>query len=295
MKVFVTGSSSHLAAALLPRLCAHPAVEHVTGVDLDPPRFQHSRFSATQLDVRDPQLERLLAGHEALVHLACRPAPGNGREQEMFDINVNGGHKVFHAARRAGVRRFIHLSSAAVYGGGVHLGETAALHPAPGQLHALHQAHLEQLLEIEFPECVRLRPHLVLGPNARPAIKRLLRLPCYVRLPTPYPLLQCVHEDDVAQAVLLALGREARGAFNLAVEDNFSYRDAVRSRHRLAVALPPAAARAGLNAARRWLGWDDELEWADALSRTLLINCRRAAIELGWRSTHSAASALAQT
>jgi hypothetical protein len=61
------------------------------------------------------------------------------------------------------------------------------------------------------------------------------------------------------------------------------------------VALPPAAARAGLNAARRWLGWDDELVWADALSRTLLVNCRHAAIELGWRSTHSAASALAQT
>ena len=249
MRVFVTGSSSHLAAALLPRLCAHPAVEHVTGVDVDPPRFQHSRFSATQLDVRDPQLERLLARHEALVHLACRPRPGNGAEQEMFDINVNGSHKVFHAARRAGVRRLIHLSSAAVYGGGVHLGETAALNPAPGHLHAHHQAHLERLLEIEFPECVRLRPHLVLGPHARPAIKRLLRLPCYVRLPAPYPLLQCVHEDDVAQAVLLALDREARGAFNLAVEDNFSYRDAVRSRHRLAVAT--AACRGARRIERR--------------------------------------------
>jgi len=295
MKVFVTGSSSHLAAALLPRLCAYPAVDHVTGLDLDPPRFQHRRFGATRLDIRDPQLERLLAGHDALVHLACRARRGNGPEQEMFDINVNGGHKVFHAARRAGVRRLIHLSSAAVYGGGVHLGESAPFNPAPGQPHAVHQAHLEQLLEIEFPECVRLRPQLVFGPNARQAIKRLLRLPCYVRLPTPYPLLQCVHEDDVAQAVLLALGREARGAFNLAVEDNFSYRDAVRSRHRLAVPLPPAAARAGLNAARRWFGWGEELEWAEALSRTLLVNCRRAAIELGWRSSHSAASALAQT
>jgi nucleoside-diphosphate-sugar epimerase len=295
MRVFVTGSSSHLAAALLPRLCAHPAVERVTGVDLDPPRFQHVRFDASQLDIRDPQLERRLAGHDALVHLACRARRGHGAVQEMFDINVTGGHKVFHAARRAGVRRFIHLSSASVYGSGIHLVESAPLNPAAGNLYAVHQAHLEKLLEIEFPECVRLRPQLVLGPNARPAIKKLLRLPCYVRLPTPYPLLQCVHEDDVAHAVLLAFGREARGAFNLAVEDNFSYRDAVRSRHRLVVPLPPAAARAGLNAARRWLGWDEELEWAEALGRTLLVNCRRVAIELGWRSTHSAASALAQT
>ena len=295
MRIFVTGSSSRLAAALLPRVCALPAVERVTGVDLDPPRFQHGRFGASQIDIRDPQLEHLLGGHDALVHLACRARPGYGSVRDMFDINVNGGHRVFHAARRAGVRRLIHISSAAVYGSGVHLVETAPLNPAPGQLHAVHQAHLEKLLEIEFPECVRLRPQFVFGPNARPAIKRLLRLPCYVRLPAPYPLLQCVHEDDVTQAVLLAVGREARGAFNLAVEDSFSYRDAVRSRHRLAVPLPPAAARAGLNAARRWLGWDDEPEWAEALTRTLLVNCRRAAIDLGWRSSHSAASAIAQT
>jgi UDP-glucose 4-epimerase len=295
MKVVVTGSSSHFASALLPRLCALPAVERVTGIDLDPPRFRHNRLGATRLDIRDPQLERLLAGHDALVHLACRTRRGNGPEQEMFDINVNGAHRAFHAARRAGVGRLIHLSSAAVYGSGVHLGETAPLNPAPGQLHAVHQAHLEKLLEIEFPECVRLRPHFVLGPNARPQIRRLLRLPCYVRLPAPYPLLQCVHEDDVAQAVLLALGREVRGAFNLAIEDSFSYRDAVKIRHRLAVPLPSAVARAGLNAARRWLGWEGESEWADALARTLLVNCRRAATELGWRSTHSVASTLAQT
>ena len=292
MKVFVTGSSSHLAAALLPQLCARADVEHVTGVDLDPPRFQHAKFGAVQLDIRSPQLEALLPGHGALVHLAFRIQRGNGAEQDMFDINIHGSHKVFHAARQAGVKRLIHLSSAAVYGSGVHLGETAPLNPAPSSLFATHQAHLEKLLEIEFPECVRFRPHLVLGPNARPALKRLLRLPCYVHLPEPYPVLQCVHEDDVARAVLLALDGTARGPFNLAVEDHFSYRDAVRRRYRLAVPLPPIAARAGLGMARRWFGWTGEPEWVEMLARNLLVNCRRAAVELGWRSKHNAASVL---
>lgn len=294
MKVFVTGSSSHFAAALLPKLCASADVERVTGIDLDPPRFEHAKFGATQLDIRSPQLERLVAGHDALVHLAQIASAGRMPEAEMFEINVTGGHKAFHTARQAGVRRFIQLSSAAVYGGGVHLSEQAPLDPAPACLQAVHHAHLEKLLEIEFPECVRFRPQNILGPHSRPALKRLFRLPCYLRLPEPHPLLQCVHEDDVARALLLALGQNARGAFNLAAEESFSHRDAVRRRHRLAIPVPPFAARAGANAARRWLGWSGDPQWVDGLSRTLLVNCRRAAVELGWRSTHDAAFVLAQ-
>ena len=59
--------------------------------------------------------------------------------------------------------------------------------------------------------------------------------------------------------------------------------------------LPPFAARVGLSVARRWLGLGGELAWIEGLTRTLLVNCRRAAVELGWRSTHSAASVLAHT
>jgi len=295
VKVFVTGSSSHLAAALLPRLCARPDVEQVTGIDIAPPRFRHARFSATVADIRDPRLEGLIAGHDALVHLAGVALGGIIPEQEMFDINVNGGHKVFHAARRAGVKRLIYMSSAAVYGSGVHVSEAAPLKPSPRLAFARHKAHLERLLAIEFPECVRFRPHFVLGPNARTSLRRLLELPFYVSMPEPHPLLQCVHEDDAARAILLGLDREVRGPFNLAIEDNFNLREIARRRHRLAVPLPPFVARGGLRIARRWFGWDGDPAWLEGLTSTLLVNCRRAAVELGWRSTHDAASVLAQT
>ena len=295
MRVLVTGSSAHLAQALLPKLCANPVVERVTGIDRLPPRFRHPKFAASRLDIRDSQLATLLAGHDALVHLAFVVLRGRMAEREMFDINVNGSRKVFHAARAAGVKRLIHLSSAAVYGSGVHLGEEAPFDPLPQFLYAQHKAHLEQALAIEFPESVRLRPHVILGPNAQPLLKRLLRQPCYIRLPEPYPLLQCVHEDDVAQAVLLALTRDMSGAFNLAADDNFSFREAIRRRHRLSIPVPLSAARAGLNTAWKMFGWGGEPAWVEGLTRTLLLNCRRAAVELGWRSTYTAAAALAQT
>lgn len=295
MNVFVTGSSSHLAQALLPILCAETGVARVTGVDLAPPRFIHAKFHAVQLDIRDRGLPSMIEGHDALVHLAFVVLRGRMSESDMFDVNVTGSHKVFHAARRAGVRRLIHMSSAAVYGSGMHLDEGAPLAPLPGFLYARHKAHLERLLETEFPECVRLRPHVILGRNAQPLLRQLLNLPCYLALPEPHPLLQCVHEDDVARAVLLALTRDFKGAFNLAVEDSFSYRDAIRGRHRISIPLSRSAARAGLNFAWRFWGWGGEPAWIEGLSRTLLLNCRRAAVEMGWKSRYDAAAVLAAT
>jgi len=295
MNVVVTGSSSHLARALLPQLTAEPGIARVTGVDIAPPHFTHSRFHAVRADVRDPGIAAVLQGHDALVHLAYVVLRGRMSKQEMFDINVTGSHKVFHAARRAGVRRLVHLSSAAVYGGGVHLGEDAPLAPLPEFLYARHKAHLEGLLEIEFPECVRLRAHVILGRNAQPLLRQLIGLPCYLALPEPQPRLQCVHEDDVARAVLLALERDVRGPFNLAVDDSFTHRELIRGRHRFAFPLPPVAARTGLRLAWRLGGWGGEPAWIEGLTRTLLLNCRRAAVELGWRSRYSAAAVLAAT
>ncbi len=295
MNVFVTGSSSCLAQAVLPVLCAEPGVARVTGVDLAPPRYAHAKFRAARIDIRDPGLATLLEGHDALVHLAFVVLRGRMSEADMFAVNVTGSHKVFHAARQAGVKRLVHLSSAAVYGSGTHLDEQAPLAPLPGFLYARHKAHLERLLEAEFPECVRLRPHVILGPNAQPLLRQLLSLPFYLALPEPQPLQQCVHEDDVARAVLLALARDVRGPFNLAVEGGFSYRDAIRRRRRISIALSPRVARAGLDFAWRWSGWGGEPAWIEGLENTLLLNCRRAAAELDWKSRFDAATVLRMT
>jgi len=295
MRVLVTGSSSHLAQVLLPRLCAEPGVEGVTGVDLAPPRFAHPRYQALRLDIRDPRLLSVLDGHDALVHLAFVVLRGRMDEAEMFDINVTGSHKVFHAARGAGIRRLVHLSSAAVYGGGVDLCEEAPFAPLPSFHYGHHKMRLERLLEAEFPGAVRLRPHVILGPHAQPLLRQLLDLPCYLAQADPQPRLQCVHEDDVARAVMLALQRDVSGPFNLAVEDSFTYRDAVRSRHRICISLPRCVARAGLGLAWRFWGWGAEPAWIEGLERTLLLNCRRAAAELGWQSRYDAAAVLAAT
>lgn len=291
MRVLVTGASACLAAALLPRLCARPDVEQVTGIDVKPPQFAHPRFTALRCDIRSPEALRAVHGHDALVHLAFVVLRGGTDAREMADVNVRGGHALLLAARDAGVRRIVVLSSAAVYGSGVDLCEDAPLQPLPRFAYAQHKTALEALLARDLPDCVRLRPHVILGPHAQPLLRQLLAQPCYLRLPAPAPRLQCVHEDDVAQAILAAIAR-GTGPYNLAAPQTFSFEDVIRRRHRLAVPLPRAAARAALSLACRLTGWGGEPAWIDGLCASLTLDCTRAAHELNWRPVHDAESML---
>lgn len=295
MKVLVSGSSSCLARALLPRLCASPDITRITGVDLKPAHFAHPKFRALITDFRGPQASDLLPEHDALVHLAYVVLRGHMRESTMREINVAGSLALLQAARTAGMRRIIHLSSAAVYGAGTNLVETASLAPLPEFCYGQHKAALERLLESAIPECVRLRPHVILGPHAQPTLRQILRLPFFLRMNDPQPLLQCVHEDDVADAILGCLGCEVHGAINLAAADAFNLRDVMRHRHTLCLPLPVAVARTGLTIAHRTFGWGGEPGWLYGLQQTLTLDCERAEQAINWRPAYSSAQTLAAT
>lgn len=292
VNVLVTGSSSHLARALLPMLCAEDSISRVTGVDIAPPHFSHAKFQATICDIREPRLTDMLPGHDALVHLAYVVLRGRMRETEMADINVRGSYRLFQAARDAGVKRLVHLSSAAVYGRGENVSEETPYAPLDGFRYGAHKAQLERLLEADIPGCVRLRPHVILGRNAQPLLLRLLNLPVYPALPRPYARLQCVHEDDVARAVLLAIRHGVHGPFNLAAGDSFSYCEFIQRRHRFALPLPPRLARAGLHALWRLTGWGGEPAWLDGLANTLTLDCRHTTSVLGWHSRYDTGAIL---
>lgn len=285
MKILVTGSSGHLAQALLPKLCAHPNIAQVIGADINPPRFSHNKFKPHQIDVRDPALDTLLTDCDAFIHLAFVVLRGKMDERTMHAINVAATQRLFDAAARAGVRRLIHLSSAAVYGSGENLREDTPLKPLPGFLYAAHKAELENWFALHHPEAVRLRPHIILGQHCLALFRQLLALPFYVRLPDPQPRLQCLHEDDVAEAIVLALFSDARGAFNLAAPGAFSFKEVIRQHHRIALPLPLWFAKAFITLACRLTGWGGEPAWLDGIAHSLTLDCRRAQVELKWRAT----------
>jgi UDP-glucose 4-epimerase len=296
VKVAVTGSAGRLARALLPRLCAHPQVAAVTGIDLLPAGFTHTKYREHRLDIRSPDVGAALAGHDALVHLAFVVMRGSlgrrRRDRELVRaIDVGGSTNVLGAAVRAGLAQLVHLSSAAVYGpwpgNPARITEDQPLQPMPGFAYAEDKAAVEawlEGLEASHPglRIARLRPHVILGPNAHPLLLFLLRQPFYPRLPDPQPLTQCVWEDDVADAILSALLRGVRGAYNLAAEPALSFRTMQRLVHRRTFPLPFGLTRSLQRALWQVTGAAGDPGWVEALGCSLALDCRRAHRELDW-------------
>ncbi len=285
MKIFVTGAASHLAAALLPRLLAAPGVEAVTGLDVRASGCVHARYREIRADLCRADWNALLRGQDALVHLGFVVMRGRLPLARMRAVNVDGAQRLFDAA--AHLARVVHLSSAAVYGNGENLAESAPLAPLPGFHYAQHKAQLEAWLKTRHPRIVRLRPHVILGPRAQPFLRRLANTRFYPAAGNPLPRYQCVHEDDVADAILAALRRDAAGPYNIAHPMSFTLRELAARGGRRPVGLPLAAVRALHYGAWLFAGSGGEPGWLKGLAGPLTLDCGRAERELGWQARHA--------
>ena len=293
MRIFLSGCASHLAQALLPKLCALPQISAVIGVDLKAASFTQPKFTQHLVDIRSPESARLMQGCDALAHLAFVVLRGKIAATTMQDINVQGTRLLFSAARQAGITRLVHLSSAAVYGQGENLHESAALLPLPGFLYGEHKAQVEYWLASEFPEAVRLRPHIILGPKCQPLLLKILRQPCYVTLAEPQPQLQCVHEDDVADAIVASLLQAVSGPINLAAPGSFSFKQVIAQGHARPLPMTYNAAKMALNLAWRFTGFGGEPAWLDGIQYPLTLDCSRAKQVLAWQPKYDVDATLA--
>ena len=292
MRIFITGSAAHLARAWLPKLCADVRIQQVIGVDVAPAIFTHEKYTHHQMDIRSPDIAAHMAGCDVLVHLAWVVLRGKMRATDMHDINVRGTQLVFEAARAVGIARLIHVSSAAVYGHGESLSEAAPFNPLPGFMYAQHKVEAENYLAGAFPQALRLRPHIILGPHCQPLLQQLLHLAFYPRLSDPQPRLQCVHEDDVADALSAGLFSTASGPINLAACGEYSLKQVIAARFRHPIAVPFCLIKTSLNVAWRLTGFGGEPAWVDGMRHTLTLDCSRAQKALGWRPKFTAAATL---
>lgn len=294
MKVLITGSASRLAAALLPKLAADARVKHLIGVDRREPAFRDARYTQVLLDTRSNEIAAVLKDVDAVVHLATSASL---RLAERRAINVAGTQNVARSAMAQGVRQFIFLSTAAVYELPPRTRVIDESHPRrawPGLGYAEDCMEIEVWLdgwerEQSALSVIRLRPHLVVGPHAPSLLRMALAAPVYIPL-TDRPRLQCVHEDDVVQAIMSALYHETGGAFNLACADSATLEELKRMRHRWLLPLAFPLARTALRLAAH-AGSDVSPAWLEALRYNIVLNTTRARKELHWRPRHDSIAA----
>jgi nucleoside-diphosphate-sugar epimerase len=141
-----------------------------------------------------------LEGVETVVHLAA--ATGKVRRQEQLEVNLEGSRRLLELARRAGVRRFLFVSSIAV-----------TYRNRPYYHYAETKAAAEALVCNAELDWLIVRPTMVLGPGSPTvtSLRRLARLPVPLLFGKGDQLVQPIHVDDLARMLVAALALERWG------------------------------------------------------------------------------------
>jgi nucleoside-diphosphate-sugar epimerase/putative sterol carrier protein len=292
-KVVVTGGSGQLGTLVLERLVATRGIKKIVSLDLVPPTLPSPRIDWRIADMRDPGLERHLEGADALIHLAFIVAK-QASVETMNAVNVEGSKRIFEAAARHGVRRVVYASSVAAYGTEpdhvVPIVESTARRRSGVLTYANDKYDVEAYLDDfdgRYPETtvVRLRPGILIGRRIAHIGPRLLQtrvMPVFGAARGPI-----VWDEDVADAVVLALSSDVRGAYNLVAADPVTGEEMARLSGFRAVHVPRGAVVATTRALASVGSLFGEkrvdLGWLEAANYDMVVSSERARRELGWK------------
>jgi nucleoside-diphosphate-sugar epimerase len=209
MRVLVTGGTSLLGAGV----CRQLDVRGDNVVALQRSKSD-GRWLQVQGDIRDAtKLPDVMRGADAVIHLAARVAV-NGTWDEFLSVNVQGTQNVLAAARDAGVRRFVYVSSPSV----AHVGEAlvaAKAEPADPDRAIGHYSRSKAMAERLALEAadqqmtvVAVRPHLVWGPGDTQLVGRIVDRAASGRLVLidgGTALIDTTYIDNAVDALVCAL------------------------------------------------------------------------------------------
>jgi nucleoside-diphosphate-sugar epimerase len=120
--VLVTGGAGYAGSRLIPQLLDHGYKVTVYDIMFFDDEFlpkSNPRLSVVRGDIRDTErFSRSVAGHDAVVNLACISNDASFELDEALStsVNLDSFEPMVVASKKAGVRRFIYASSSSVYG-----------------------------------------------------------------------------------------------------------------------------------------------------------------------------------
>lgn len=311
MRIVIFGGTGNHGTALLRRLALDPAVAEVVAVARRVPKdFELPKVTWVGADVTKANLRPIVAGADAVVHLAWMIQPTRDRHA-LERVNVLGSQRVFDAVAAERVPALVYASSIGAYSPGPSDYGVDESWPCGGiesNLYSMQKAEVEarlDLLERKHPglRVVRVRPALTFQRAAAQGIRRLFAGPL---LPTPlvHPKVlvavpdipdlrtQGVHADDLADAYHAAIVKDVHGPFNVAAEPILDAAAVADELDLPLVPLPELVARTGAKIA--WLLHLQPLHhtWLDLGRCTPVMDTTRARTELEWEPSVSSIDAL---
>jgi UDP-glucose 4-epimerase len=287
--VVVTGISGNLGRALAKQLHVEA---RVIGVDRRPFKDRPKDIEHLQADLRKARTEEAFRRRQvdAVIHLGIMHDP-RMPFSEAHSFNVVGTQKLLDLCVRHGVRKVVVLSSANVYG------------PRPDNSNFLTEetplmaadrfSDVRDLIEVDMYaqsfvwrhpeiETVILRPVNIVGPTVRNAPSNYLRLPRPLTAMGFDPMVQLIHEEDVARALVLALRPGVRGVYNVTGPGELPLSLILRELGHRAIPVPQLLLRAAMKRLFRAGLSSFPAGELDHLQDLCVVDGVRAAREMGW-------------
>ena len=232
-RIAVTGASGFIGRSLVSRL-RRDGVEVVAITRGQPSDYSSCSGFVSCVDYRDTLLlAHLFSGSDVVIHLVARAHQTSevnsaGTLELYRSANVATLVSVAQAARNAGVRRVLFVSSIGVIGSSTNgIPFTEENTPAPSEPYALSKLEAEQALALQLADgptdWVILRPPLVYGPGCPGNLARL------INLASSFPFLpfRALHSrrtllsiDNLLDALLLAAAHPAVSRRTFVVSDS---------------------------------------------------------------------------
>lgn len=248
--VVVTGISGNLGRTLTKLLHTR---ERIIGLDRRPFVGKPKDLEMYEIDLRKKRAEEVFRKNEvrAVIHMGIMHDPRMS-EEEHHSFNVVGTTRILECCAKYGVKKVVVLSSANVYGpspdNSNFLTEDAPL------MAASRFSGVRDLIEVDMLahsffwkhptiQTVILRPVHIVGPTIKNAPSNYLRLRHPVSLAGFDPMLQLIHVEDAARAMIEALRPELRGVYNVTGPGEVPLSAVFRELDRTVVPLPSVVAR----------------------------------------------------
>jgi len=231
----VTGAAGVLAQATITRLARS---HKVVAVDFRRAVEIGEDITSYRVDFLKRGMEDIFRNHDiqGVIHLGRIGTDIMGRFFR-YNANVIGTQKLFDLCVKYGVRNVVVLSSFFVYGANAYnpalLDEDTPLKASEITRNLIDSVELENLANIylyKHPELnmTILRPCNIAGPGVRNNIGQLLSRKFAPVLWGFNPVMQFIHLEDMADAVVLAYEKNIPGVFNVAPEDWVAFREVLK-------------------------------------------------------------------
>ena len=299
--VGVTGACAGLGRALVERLAGRPDAPLVVGLDATPAPLAGVQWRPADVLARD--LAAHLTGLRTVVHLAlsydatAEPAPRRNR-------TVRGTGAVLEAARRAGVRRVVLVSSLDVCASPASderlpLSEDRTLRSDPDSGLTGDLLELERLADHATRtglEVLVLRPAALVGASLGPAydsaLLGALSAPRLLAVRGTEPQWQLCHADDLLSALELAALGDLTGVAAVASAGWLAQREVEALTGARRVELPASVVLSTAERLHRTGLTPGAPAELDRLIAPLVVDTARLA-GVGWEPAWTAAEALA--